>query len=182
MSLGINQDNLEELSPENIASLLFTKEPKDPCSIQIISEQQYNDVTFIFEILLIIMMEGLEILTGDLSKAQLNDLSQDHILSLNPWFESLGFTLKVNILTKDEKDKYSKYYCRIIIRDKLQEIFFEIKNLKKNYHFYLNGDHLVENRNQKNLNNLYCVFINSNLTFKIWFDFNYPSKPLNKII
>lgn len=181
MNIDLNIDELVDYTPEEIAHALFTHEPKPENSCQIIAEQELANMTYIFEILMIILMEGLEILTGNLSTANLVNLSCDHVMALNPWFLSLGFNINVNIYNKgtDAINLYNKHYCKIIIKDKLQKILFgpllevEIKNINKNYHFFINGDDFEENKHKNELKNLHAILINDNVIFKISFDFNY---------
>lgn len=174
MNIEIDPEELENFTPENIAKFLFTKEPKLPCSCQIIAEQNLSDLPYIFEILLIIFLEGLEILTGDLSQTNLENFTEEHITILNPWFQSLGFNIKVKSTDFKNKELFKGYYCKTIIKDKLQKIYFELKQINKNYHFFLNGDYLEENKKKKNLNELFTVFISGKEIFKISFDFYYP--------
>ena len=133
MSVDLNVNELIDYTPEGIANALFTQEPKPENSCQIIADQELASLTYIFEILTIILMEGLETLAGNLSSANLQNLSHEHISALNPWFWSLGFNINADIYDKNSVDAscYNKYYCKIIIRDKLQEILFEIKNINK---------------------------------------------------
>lgn len=183
--MDIDFNTLEDLSPEKIAESLFTSEPKAPCSCSLVTEEDAtHDVTWWFEILVIILLEGLNILTGDLSTADLDNLTSDHITLLNPWFKSIGFKIKVNSYDKnDEDDKhfYSNYYCRVILRDKLQETFFIMKNVNKNYHFVLNGSCLEENRKKTSINDLYMIFQTDKQVFKIYFEFHYPENNPDKM-
>lgn len=162
------------MNPEEIAHTLFSSEPKPACSCQITTEQNTTDLTFIFEILIIILLEGLEIIIGDLSEVNLQDMTEEHITTLNPWFESIGFKIKVILFPKESIDQYLQYYCRIIIKDKLHKIYFDMKNIKTNYHFYLNGPFLQQNKSKNLLNQLYAIYHNGNSTFKIWFEPHYP--------
>ena len=174
-ALEVDINSLKDYTPEEIGKEIFTKEPMAPCSCQMISESQCTDTTFIFEILLIILMEGLESLTGDLSKADLHLMTVDHLTMLNPWFQSLGFDINVDVYSKGDTGSYEDYYCKIITRDKLYDIVFETKHINKNYHFFLNGDCLEENRKKSNLNDLHAVFINNDQVYRIEFKFHYPS-------
>ena len=130
----------------------------------------------IFEILVIILMEGLETLSGDLSKADLTNLSIDHLIMLTPWFKSLGFSMKVDTFPSQEKDSFSGYYCKILVRDKINEVIFSMRDIVKNYHFFLNGDCLEENKQKKKLNELHSIFINGDTVYKISFDFYIPTQ------
>lgn len=163
-------ENLEDSTPEQIAYQIFTKEPADPCSITIIGDQ-VNDITYIFEILLTIFMEGFDILTGGLNQADLSHFTKEHIEGLNPWFNSLGFQIRgAEFEEKSEKELYKDYYCKIMIKTKLHETFFIMKNVKKNYHFLLNGPYLEKNKTSQQLKNLKGVFIHGDKAFSVSFD------------
>ncbi|QKF93964.1 hypothetical protein QKU48_gp0506 [Fadolivirus algeromassiliense] len=182
MSTTINAEDVEEFTPEGIAYNIFTSEPKQPCSCQLVSDETTVDITYLFEILLIILMEGLELFTGDLSKANLNELTTNHISSLNPWFRSLGFNIKVTEYTTTDTDLFNKQYCKIVVKDKLQEMFFKMKGIEKNYHFLLNGDNLEENKQKTNLKDLHTICIIKDKVFKISFEFYYPEIPANQLL
>ena len=55
-------------TPEDIAQEIFSDEPKPPKSYGIISEDQDQDYSYGFEILLIILFEGLDIMVEGLDK------------------------------------------------------------------------------------------------------------------
>lgn len=170
----IEFEKLQNNTPEEIAEKLFTDDPKPPFSFQIIAEGETADFPYIFEILITILMEGLEILTGDLSTADLDNFSKDHLTCLLPWFKSLGFTLKVEELTDVDKTEYSQYYCRIVINYKEDAPLFQIKPIGKNYHFLINGNLHEENSNKENLKDLYAILNLNQQVYKISFNFHYP--------
>jgi hypothetical protein len=174
MNVNLDVNELDDYTPEGIALTLFTHEPGLENSYQIIAEQELADLPYIFEILTIILMEGLEILTGDLSLASLQNLSSDHILAMNPWFRSLGFNISVDVYNAntDDKNLYNKHYSKIIMKDKAHGIVFEAKDISKNYHFFLNGDNLEENENKTQLKDLHAILLNDDTVFKISFDLN----------
>ena len=172
----VDIDNLSGKTPEQIAEALFSHEAKEACSHQILADADLAASTYIFEILITILVKGIEILSGDLNQADLNKLSEDHILGLNPWFHSIGFSVNVDSLVKNEDlELYEDYYCKILIRDKLHENFFEHRKYTNNYHFLLNGPFLNENEAREHVNDLCAVFIKENNTvFRITFDFYKP--------
>ena len=86
-------NDLNDFSPEMIAYELFTKDAKAPCSHQILAYQDGGDLTYLFEILITVLLEGLNIFTGGLKDTDLNDFTKTHITSLNPWFQSIGLLL-----------------------------------------------------------------------------------------
>jgi len=171
----INLAELDDYSPEGIAKAIFSNEPKPPFSYQIIAEQEQTNLPYIFEILIIILLEGLETLSGDLSKAQLDHFTKEHLTVLTPWFRSLGFD--INIKECDEKDKpsYDKYYCRILFNDTLNKVLFKLKKIEKNYHFLINGNNLDENENKTNLKELFAILSLNGITYCISFDFHKPT-------
>ncbi|ARF11247.1 hypothetical protein Klosneuvirus_1_104 [Klosneuvirus KNV1] len=172
----IEFEKLQDNTPEEIAEKIFTNDPKPPFTFQIIAEGETADFPYIFEILITILMEGLEILTGDLSKAELDNFSEDHLTCLAPWFKSLGFKLKIEECHEDDKWDYEKYYCRIVLNYKGDAPLFQIKPINKNYHFLINGNGNVneENNNKKNLKDLYAILNLNQKIYKISFDFHYP--------
>ena len=171
---AVDMNQLTNHTPEQIAEALFNQEPKDPCSCQILANPQEAGATHLFEILLIILVKGIEILSGDLSQVNLNNMTVEHISNLNPWLKSLGFIVYVDEFDKeDEEDAeyYDKYYCRILIKDKINAIVFEQRKFENNYHFLLNGSCLQENESKTNMSDLYAIFTNNSKVFKIRFNF-----------
>ena len=83
-------DNLQN-SPEDIARKIFTTEYKNPKSHQLFVENSNFVATYIFEILLTILMEGFEILTDDFQNINFDEFTLDHIMNLNPWIKKYWF-------------------------------------------------------------------------------------------
>jgi len=169
--MSVNFDDVKGMTPEGIAEALFKSEPKGPLECRLIADESSMDCYLMFEILITIYMEGLQIIFGDITNTgELND-----VLLMQPdmWFKSLGF--KINVTTFDQSDKasYDKFYYRIIVRNKLYESFFEIRNAIKNYYFFLNGPHLEEHKKEIVLNKLFAIFNSDDLVFKISFDYYY---------
>jgi plasmid maintenance system killer protein len=168
-------DNITELydcSPEKIAKIIFAEEPKDPLTRRLkLDDNKYN-VIYIFEILITILMEGFQIITNNFESVDFNEFTKNSITYFEPWFNSLGFKLCAFEYDKDiDADFYDKYYCKAIIKNKLTETLFIIKNITKSYHFFINGDNLLENKKHKDLDKLYAIFINNDKVYKIYFDF-----------
>jgi hypothetical protein len=162
---------MNDYSPKQIATTLFTQDAKDPCSFQILAYQDGSDITYIFEILCSILMEGLDLLTNDLSTVDLTNFNGQFITSLNPWFNSMGFNIHVDELDIHNINKYNEYYCKIIIRTLGTLPIFVSKQIKENYHFTSDIDHVNLNKNKTNIKDIYTVFFNENKVYKIWFDF-----------
>lgn len=172
----IMSTDLESLigsSPEEIAQILFSRDPDPPNSCRILADQDSADVICIFEVLTIILMEGLEVITGDLSVAKLYMLTEDHLMAIDPWFNSIGFKFhNVQVFAfKTDEAQYNGHYCKIVVRDALNKTFFEMKNIPTNYHFFLNGANLEENKLKTDLRDLHSIFLIGNTVFKISFDF-----------
>jgi hypothetical protein len=166
-------DSLEDYTPEKIAQFIFSQDPLPPCSCQVVFQENMTEPGYIFEIfeiLNIILLEGMEMMSEGLNKFDFEALTKDHLLALNPWFHSLGFDLKVELVGFNEKNLYKEYYCKIVVRDKLQEIYFEMKNIPGNYTFYINGDYFEANKNKTSLQELYSILVRGNDIFIISFD------------
>ena len=163
-----NEEDLINYSPEDIALALFSQDPKDPCSHQILAYQEGTDLTYIFEILITILMEGLDYLAGNLNDVDLTKFDEEYITMLEPWLEMIVF--KINVFVYDT-DYYGKYYCKVILNTEENKQEFLSKKINKNYHFLLNGIYLDDNKNQTELNKLYCLFSINDLVYRISFDF-----------
>ena len=172
--MDINSDNIHNYTPEEIAEILFNDDPKDPCTFQILGEQTTDNITYIFEILITILLEGLDSMTGGLDKIDLDLFSSDHIDTLNPWFHSMGFTIKINDYEMRELELVKKYYCRVGLNYGNDKKIFEQKNINKNYHFFLNANAIDENSKKTMLKDIYAIFICGNNIYKISFDMYKP--------
>lgn len=165
-----NIDNLDDMSPKDIAIHIFNKEPQKPYTYQIISSETQDDITFIFEIGLVILLEGFNILIGDLDKANLSNFTIDHIKNMNPWFKSLGFEIHVSEHNVNDKDSLNKYYCNILLKENNTKYIFEKNNIENNYHFFINEMYFKGHSFNK-LSEIYAIFFVNNVFFKINFDF-----------
>ena len=169
-------DDFEEMTPENIAEILFSKMPDDPLTKQLlidIPENDENTSTFIYEILLTILLEGIMKFNNNLENTNLDDVQLNHIEALNPWFNSLRFNLKINEFDKTEEneEQYKYYYSKIILKKMPEyEMLFEINKIEKNYTFFLNSRYIKEPYPNNNLNEIYSIIILKNRVFKINFE------------
>ena len=150
-------EDLIENSPQEIAEKIFNDQPKSPRTYQIISAQDINDVSIIFEILITIFLEGFKILVGSFKNIDLSNFTSDHIKQLDPWFASLGFKINVKEYCRDDYDKYSNYYCKIILNNDEWGPFFQLKNINKDYHFLINQLYFKGNNFSK-LEDMFSVF------------------------
>jgi len=156
-------------TPENIAKIIFSNEPCKPLTHQIITCDDVNDYFSVFEILLTILLEGLENLTGGLDTIDLMQFSTNHLTHLNPWFHSFGFNINVNKENIDELHNNNNYYCKILIKTLGTRPIFINRNIQKNFHFLINP--LYNNSNINQLSDIFGLFINNNDIYKISFDF-----------
>jgi hypothetical protein len=169
-------DDSKNYTPKDIAQVLFSKEPAEPCTYMILAYEDGGDILYVFEILITLLMEALDFQTGGLDTANLDDFTIEHLTALSPWFESVGFKLLIEECDKDDSVSYNEYYCKVRVKTRLHETFFIMKNIAVNYHFLLNGDNLEANQAKTVISTLYAVFINdNNKVYKIGFDFIGPS-------
>lgn len=160
-------------TPELIAANLFSEDPKPIKSCQLLLDDAQNDT--IFEILITILFEGLEIISGGLKSFDISNLTSDMIEELNPWFHSVGFKLYVHEMNSDEIP--NNHYCSVKINNDPYDMYFELKKINKSYHFILNG--LFEPIPK--LNELFAIYRKTNNTknkndisnkiYMIYFDF-----------
>lgn len=172
-------NDLEDMSPEEIAQVLFANQPKEPLSHQMLSLQEgVTDIGYIFEILSTILLEALNILTQGLNNYPLENFTQSHLSELNPWFHSLGFHLNSSMHMLSDNNEFNDYYCRVMIRNKLTEHMFKAKNLTSNYHFLLSHtkyQQVTNNPNNFSLKDLHLVYLNvDDIVYKISFDYYIP--------
>jgi hypothetical protein len=169
-----NKEQVLNYTPEQIAEALFSQYPKDPNSFQILARPDSNtdDMTYIFEILVTILLEGLNYMTTNgLDNIEIDDFSEDYIEALKPWFNSICFNLSVEVYDEDRMYKCKKYYCKTVVKNKENMQYFHDNNIKKNYHFLLNAKYDEYNKSVKDLKDLYVVFVNNGKVYKISFDF-----------
>jgi len=170
----IDPNLLQDHSPHDIASAIFKCEPKNPCTYQILSSIEEANLIYNFEILIQILFEGMDLLTGGLDKIDINDITIEHIESFSPWISSLGFKMIVHeydITDKAYEPEYLEYYCRGIIKNEHTNHIFRNNHVKENFHFLLNGRHFENNSKKDILKNIYLIIGNKTTIFKVMFDF-----------
>lgn len=162
----------QNLSPKEIALVLFSEEPEKPYTYQIISDDEGDDAPYIFEILVTVLMEAFEVLLGSLKNTNFSDFTVDHVLNLNPWFNSIGFEVKIKEYSQDKCP--TNHYCKVVVRNNESEHIFSQKNIDEtlNYHFLINPIVYNENKNKtKKLDELSLLFSACDKIFLISFDF-----------
>jgi len=161
---------LENKSPESIALILFSDDPKPENSIQL--ELENTDPTFIFEILITILMEGIQKKYGDLKKINYDTFNENLLLNLIPYFKSIGFNINIKKYDKKNKEDYKDYYCKVILNDSMWDQFFEMKKIEKDYHFFINPS-FVYNNNFNELKQVRSIFIVKDTVYNINFNYLY---------
>jgi hypothetical protein len=161
----MENQNIEEFTPEKMAEVLFSQHPKDPLSICLLpftDKLPSDEIAFNFEILMTIYMEGVidvyrlvEMLSNntiidrntDIYKQKINihDINIDVLELLKPWFLSFGYILNVteyeNYKGMIDDFNLKNYYCKIVLRDNPDDygFFYHHKKINKPYHFLMNG-------------------------------------------
>jgi hypothetical protein len=157
-------------TPKELAYELFSNDPQKPCSHVITTsiKNNNNKEEYGFEILITILLEGMNYLTNNFEEVNFENFSENYIKIFEPWLNSIGFRIKVHKYILSKVDIYSNYYCKIIIKTPLTiSIFSKIKT-DSNYHFLLNSNYEPE-INKNNIENIYTIFINNNDVYKISF-------------
>lgn len=164
----MNSTNLEYLpddTPETFASKLFSEEAADPnsCRVYIDIREDHNDnnnndestkgnIIDIFQFLLTCLLEGVQIIYGDLQNIDTAYVTSDAILLLNPWFNSIGFTINVTSIRDHNA------YCKVILNNDIHAQWFNIRGIDKGYTFVISGDNLELNKNKVTLDDLTAQF------------------------
>lgn len=176
-------------TPEEIAKMLFSNKPDDPCSRCIIpySEgaeeiQTVDKVSFNFEILLTIYLEGLMNIMDVIKQNNelvadmdiYNNLSMSDLKFPDPWFKSFGYSISVTEYGADRRREFNNKikpfsYCRIILSfDPKDRTVFIMKNITKKYHFLLSSNYRPTNV----MEDMYAVLTKNDVSYVIKF-FNY---------
>lgn len=167
-------------SPEDIAEQVFRQPPPAEKTVQLYCESDAKngkiDTIDIFEIFLTILMEGILIRYAPVTAETLKLFNEESLNNLRPWLRSMGFDIKVDTYpdkcNDSIKKEYNKHYCKAILKcDPSWNTWFEIKNITKNYHFILGNKSPCIKGRKCTMDNLYCIFINNNITYKIAFKF-----------
>lgn len=163
-----------DFTPEDLAEVLFTEEPKEPNSCMLDAEiigELDGTISDIHQILLTVMMEGIIHLQGSIANIDRTNFSMDYLYNLNPWFKSIGYKLLIGEYTKDDTKNHNDYYSKILLNDSLNEGYFIMKNINKDYSFVINYKNY--NRQYSKLSDMYSIFENNGKIYTISFDNNY---------
>ena len=178
-----------EYSPKSIAENIFSNDPSEPNTNQLILEEGDNE--FVFEILVNILLEGLklknyfnlEILKNSKIKNFVELVSNNYILNINEkdtinlykYFLSLGFIIKIEVINYNEyikltNENYKNRYCSILPIPLLKEE----KVYDINYRFIKSRNFKFdENKNDwKYLDKWTTTFIDFDKLYVISFKYN----------
>jgi hypothetical protein len=151
--------NEKQYNIEEMAKLLFSEPPKESNTIRLISVEDYEDIFYPFEMLLNLYMEGI-FMVG--------------FIDLNPWFHSIGIHANLKEHLLEEKDDFTKYYCKIIVKeDPKYKQWFEIKHITKNYHFLSNANILFGKIKIEDFPDIYAIYIRDDTLYTLNFSFRY---------
>lgn len=179
-------NNNETGTPEDLARQLFSTQPGTPCSKQILaySKNQDNDsVSFLFEILLTIYLEGFMYML-DIARKNAppntsdtviyNNMTPEELRLPDPWFQTIGFSIKIeefnNNSTHYKNLVKPKSYCRILLAfDSVDKPYFFLKNIDKPYTFLLCNTYTATNK----LDKIYAILNRNDKSYKIYFEAIY---------
>lgn len=148
-------------SPEKLAQFIFSKDPNELCSQELILCPDDNDdvdAIITFEILITIYMEGIMMMSS-VETISNNSISINQLSFLSPWFNSIGYHL---FLAEDSFDNYKemdkKHFCNIILAtDPATNLYFKMNNTHKKYKFVRNGSFDEDEDHQ--LEDIYSIYI-----------------------
>lgn len=156
--------SLTGYTPEEIAKIIFTSDIDKLSYYNILANTKDNsDPYFSFEILITILFEGFDILVEGLNGVDIDIITKEHFVKLDPWFNKVGY--KINVIQHNKNHISTNHYCKIITNNGAYEMLFSIKNINKNYHFLVNPSHSKNDT----LDKIYCIFKNKNNVYEISF-------------
>jgi len=148
-------------TPEEIANVLFTNDPPKKGSTYFSCYESESDsdldVSTLFEIILTVVMEGLNIYYYGLDNVDYEDINPENILVVNRWMENIGVKVNCSEIKNSKEDEY----CKIILKNncsKSQIDYFKMEN-GKSYHFLLNQKYFkngVYEGNFKSVSDMWC--------------------------
>lgn len=152
-------DNDKSFDIEEISKILFLNVPKEPNSIKLISIENYDDIFYPFEMMLNLYMEGVFLLG---------------FIDLNPWFHSIGMHIKIKEHPINFLQEIDDYFCKIILKnDPVYSLWFEIKNITKEFHFINNSEITFGNIKIDKFEDLYAINIKDNILYTISFSIHF---------
>lgn len=125
----MESDTTNEIDHETLSKKIFDNS-NDKIDFQINSDD--NDVIYIFQLLINILMNGIHIVYGECFDVKL--FNEENITKLNKWLSKINYKV---IVDSFDMQPLIPHYCRVILR-KMDEIFFTIHNIDSNYHFTIN--------------------------------------------
>jgi len=158
----VNLDELDDMTPENIAEVIFSEQPAEKCSLEIIAPGL--EMRDIFEVLITILLEGFVILNQGLDDIDIEKVTDDHIRAMNPWFESFGYTIDIQSIIGENPQKH---YCRCVLRNTYNIHLFKMNKITKDYHFFINSE--ITNKEFKSLDEMYATFDTGAVVYRIGF-------------
>lgn len=165
-------ENIITVNPIEIANIIFSEEPKDECSIQLCG---IEDIYLLFEILITILMEGIDKMNylNEIENIDDNKLNI-FLIKMRKWFNSFGFTIDIN----KKKIIKNDHYCKIITKYGSYGQLFDIKNIEKNYSFLLNQNHIKKN----NISDICAIYMTQIYNLEINFKHHIPKLTKQNII
>lgn len=181
MSLSVEEAQNNPTTPEELAQALFSKPPQAARSCQLLLDNVDNE--YVFELLLNILLEGVDVLYG--KESDITDVNDKIYFELKEYFQSLGFNLTLYTEERGEDVKTifftdlsnDNYYCQVKKND-YPEYFVQYtlrhnghEKYKKKYRMSMNyRNNTIE---RKSLSNYHSVFFNDNKTKKFTVKFSY---------
>jgi hypothetical protein len=156
---------MTEMTATNIAEYIFNSNPSELNKIGLLFGDEHYDVVDLFETLLIIYMEGIDIIYN-VEHIDDNKIEKDNLMFLNKWFEKLQIKIHIIETTKQKFVKLSQpYYCRILLNKGENKKIFLKHKIDKSYHFFLNDKF----EKKSNLEHYFAIFVTELKIFIICF-------------
>ena len=150
----------DRMSCVDIATAIFNTEPKNKKELSILFDMDDNNCPTkldLFEIFLSILVEGMIIKYSPITMDKMKTITEESILYLQPWMESIGFHVKVERI--EDKEMISENYCKIIFQcDPEWTNYFEIIKYDYPYRFIFGDKSPYMKGKQCTFENMYAIF------------------------
>ena len=178
--MDITENNTENINVEDLSRTLFLNPPSEPLSKNIMPvfidyENGDNLISYNFEFLIKIYMEGLMHLMNNMENVTKRDIfytmTETDLMYPNDWFKSFGYMIHIRKLNHEQLNMTSDYYTqtnyfKIFLPFNDQDSFYFENNI-------LNGEYaFVKNKSyceSQSLNNINAMMVRGDDIFIIYF-------------
>lgn len=155
------------LTAETISAIILSKKEHSPCTIAIQLPKGHEEID-LFQYCLTLFLECICCYTDDFRNLDVKQINEKTLTMFAPHMNVAHIILKVKEYKRDESEQFENYYCRIMLKS-IEEGYFLIKKIPKNYHFMTSYKYQSVNESSLKLADLYAIFYTPSHAYKISF-------------